>query len=89
MIVKNVSPSAIPGGPYKVSKDSSIVLSGSATDPGGPDEPITFAWDLDGDTVYGETGTEAKHGDEKGATPTFHATGLAAGSTFTVALLRN
>lgn len=36
----------------------------------------TFAWDLDGDDIVGETGAAAARGDEKGPTPTLSAAGL-------------
>lgn len=48
--------------------------------------PLTYAWDLDGDGIFGETGAAATNGDETGANPTFSAAGLAANSIVTVRL---
>jgi hypothetical protein len=84
--VANLPPLAFPGGPYSVPKDGSITLAGSGADAGGPDEPLSFAWDLDGDQAYGESGTGATRGDENGATPTFSALGLRAGTVFVISL---
>src|SRR3712207_7501064 len=36
-----------------------------------------YAWDLDGDGTFGETGVAAARGAETGPTPTFSAAGLA------------
>jgi Ca2+-binding RTX toxin-like protein len=47
---------------------------------------LTFEWDLDGDGVFGETGSGAARGDETTATPTFSAAGLDGPGTFTVRL---
>ncbi|MCI0396416.1 MAG: hypothetical protein L0322_15975, partial [Chloroflexi bacterium] len=38
--------------------------------------PVSLAWDLDGDGLFGETGAAAIRGDEVGATVTFSAAGL-------------
>src|SRR5439155_13565993 len=46
----------------------------------------TYLWDLDGDGVYGETGSGATRGDETGVSPTFLATGLDGPTTFAVGL---
>ena len=78
--VANLPPVAIPGGPYSVAQDGAITLAGSGADPGGPDEPLSFAWDFDGDGIFGETVTA--RGDERGPTPTFSAVGLHAGTVF-------
>jgi hypothetical protein len=43
---------------------------------GDPAEALAFAWDLDGDAVFGETGGAAARGDETGPSPTFVATAL-------------
>src|SRR5207249_932554 len=47
---------------------------------------LTYAWDLDGDGIFGETGTAAANGDETGSRPIFSAAGLDGPSTYTVAL---
>lgn len=45
---------------------------------------LTFEWDLDGDGIFGETGTAAARGDETGANPVFSAAGLDGPGTYTV-----
>jgi hypothetical protein len=78
----NSPPFADAGGPYTVPEGGSIVLDGSgSSDPDQSSASLTYAWDLDGDNVFGEAG-------ETGATPTFSAAGLDGftGSTFTVKL---
>src|SRR6201999_2258550 len=50
-------------------------LNGSATDPAGPADPLTYKWDLDGDGIYGETGSGATRGNEVGASVTYNPTG--------------
>ena len=57
MSVLNVAPTANAGGPYATFEDTPIVLTGSATDPAGAADSLTFKWDLDGDGIFGETGT--------------------------------
>jgi hypothetical protein len=47
---------------------------------------LTYLWDLDGDEIYGETGTLAVRGNEVGPSPAFVAAGLAAGQSVGVAL---
>ncbi len=41
-----------------------------------PADSLSYTWDLDGDGVFGETGTPAGQGNEIGATPTFSAGSL-------------
>ena len=65
--IANVAPTADAGGPYTVAEDGVITLSGSATDPAGTQDPLSYAWDLDGDGQYD---------DATGPTPTFSAAGL-------------
>ncbi len=50
-------------------------------------DSLSYAWDLDGDGVFGETGTSAGHGNEIGATPTFRA-GSLDGPTLVVVSVR-
>jgi len=83
--VVNEPPTADAGGPYTVVAGNAVTLSGSGTDPDGDPQLLTFAWDLDGDGQFGETGTDAARGDETGRTPSFHAAGLAPGD-YTVTL---
>ena len=74
--VDNVPPTAEAGGPYAVDDGATVALAGAASDPAGDDDPITFAWDLDGDGNFGETGAPAERGDETGPAPTFDAAGI-------------
>jgi uncharacterized delta-60 repeat protein len=74
--VENVAPTADAGGPYFTFEDTPITLNGSAFDPAGAADPLTFLWDLDGDNIFGETGAGATRGDEVGANPTFDPDGL-------------
>lgn len=83
--VNNVAPTVNPGGPYVTFDDMPITLAGSATDPAGGLDPLTFAWDLDGDGIFGETGSGATRGNETGASPVFNPAGLSAGN-YTVKL---
>jgi hypothetical protein len=47
---------------------------------------VLYEWDLDGDGVFGETGSSAGRGDEVGVAPTFSAAGLAGPTTWEVSL---
>jgi len=71
--VDNVAPTANAGGPYTADRGFSIPLSGSATDPAGVNDPLTYDWDLDVDGVFGETGAAAACGAENVQNPTFYA----------------
>ncbi len=51
-----------------------------------PSTSVILEWDLDGDGLFGETGTGAARGDEVGATPTFSAAGLNGPTQVTVTL---
>jgi Ca2+-binding RTX toxin-like protein len=73
--VNNVAPTVNAGGPYQTFDDTPITLTGSATDPAGTADPLTYQWDLDGDGIYGETGTAAAHGNEAGASVTYNPNG--------------
>jgi Ca2+-binding RTX toxin-like protein len=73
------------GGPYATFDDTPITLTGTATDPAGAADPLTYKWDLDGDGVFGETGSGATRGNEVGANVTYNPTGLPT-STQTVKL---
>lgn len=51
----NTAPTANAGGPYVISEGDSLNLDASASS--DPDtDPLTYAWDLDNDLVYGEAG---------------------------------
>ena len=52
--VVNVAPTANAGGPYYCRVNSSVQLSGSATDPGA--DTFTYKWDLDNDGIYETNG---------------------------------
>jgi hypothetical protein len=81
------APQANAGGTCTVGSGGTVKLDASGTTSAGQDPAtLTYEWDLDGDKVYGETGTAAANGDEVGMTPTFVANGLAAGTTVTVSL---
>ena len=83
--VQNVAPTANAGGPYATFDDTPITLTGTGTDPAGAADPLTFAWDLDGDNIFGETGVGATRGNEAGASVTYDPNGLPV-STQTVSL---
>jgi PKD domain-containing protein len=65
----NDPPSADAGGPYSVAEGSSITLSASGTDPEG--DPLTYAWDLDGNGTFETPGQSVTFSAPDGpATPT-------------------
>lgn len=76
------APAASAGSLYSVVEGGSATLS--AADSTG--HLLSYAWDLDGDGIFGETGAQAVHGDETGVHPTFLAAGLNGPTTWTVAL---
>jgi hypothetical protein len=83
----NVAPVADAGGPYTVPFGGSLVLAATATDPNGSGDIVSIQWDLDGDGIFGETGSaDAPNGDEVGRTPRFLPTGLPAYSSHTISL---
>ena len=83
----NTPPSANAGGPYLVVRGGTIVLDGSgSSDPEQSNTTLTYAWDLDGDGVYGELGTAAARGNETGVNPTFSAVGMNSVGPITVSL---
>jgi hypothetical protein len=45
--INNVPPTADANGPYSAFVGEAITLTGSATDPGGSFDPLTYTWDLD------------------------------------------
>ncbi len=70
-LVPNADPT-VSAGPFTVAEGSTLALSATAADPNG--DALTYAWDLDGDSVV----------DSTSATPTFDATGLDGPTTVTV-----
>ena len=72
----NAAPTADAGNPYTVVAGFTTQLSGTRSDPNQSVDTLTYEWDLDGDGVYGETGSSAHRGDEVGSAPTFDAFGL-------------
>ncbi|MFK8114585.1 MAG: CARDB domain-containing protein, partial [Rubripirellula sp.] len=83
----NEAPTANAGGTYTVGEGLQVVLDGSnSTDPDLPGDVLTFQWDLDGDGVFGETGSGASLGDETGVAPTFDAGTLDGPTSVQVAL---
>ena len=75
-IQANRPPVAEANGPYTVSEGGSVTLDGTGSHDPDPGDTLTYAWDLDGDGAYGETGPAAARGDEVGVQPTFSAAGL-------------
>ena len=73
--VLNVAPTAEAGGPYTVGEGGTLTLNGSATDPAGSLDSLTYAWDFDGDGQFN---------DATGASPQFSAIGLDDPHTVTV-----
>lgn len=86
VVVANVTPTVALGGPFTIYTGGTASINATATDPGGSSDPITFTWDLDGDGVFGETGTAAARGDEVGATVSFSAAGLTSSGTYSVSV---
>ncbi|MBL8818926.1 MAG: hypothetical protein JNL58_23055 [Planctomyces sp.] len=83
----NTPPVAVAGGPYSVLVGGTIQLSGiQSTDNEQASESLIFEWDLDGDGLFGETGSNALRGDENLVAPVFSATGLPANTEYQVSL---
>lgn len=82
------APEAEAGGPYSVAAGGSVVLDASATlDADQNPATLDYKWDLNGNGIFGETGSAATHGDEVGIHPTFLAGDLPAGSTQILTLM--
>ena len=86
-LIVNRPPTAVAGGPYSVTEGGSVALDGSlSSDPDQTTQTLLYAWDLDDDGIFGESGANAGRGNEVGVSPTFSAVGLDGPSTFTVSL---
>jgi len=48
----NAPPTASAGGPYTTLAGNGVTLAGLGSDPAGALDPLTFAWDLDGDLDF-------------------------------------
>ncbi|MFO0808246.1 MAG: fibronectin type III domain-containing protein [Gemmataceae bacterium] len=80
----NTAPTATAGGPYTLTTSGTVTLAGTRNDADGTVVAPTILWDLDGDGIFGETGSTANRGDEVGTTPTFRGQGLVGPSNFIV-----
>jgi YD repeat-containing protein len=68
-VVENVS----------VSEGGFVGLSAAGSADSAPGAVLTYAWDLNGDGVFGEIGSAATNGDEVGISPVFSSAGLSPG----------
>ena len=73
--------------PFVVGEYGTLTLQLSV-DAFGDQDPsmFTYNWDLDGDGLFGETGSDAANGDEMGATPSFSAIGIDGPASRTVSV---
>jgi hypothetical protein len=71
-LVPNAPPTVDAGGPYNVPEGSSIFLSATGSDPNN--DTLTYAWDLDNDSIFETSGQSA----------TFSAAGLDGPSSHTI-----
>ncbi len=75
ILIRNTAtnqPHADAGAPQTIDKGDIATLDASgSTDPNQSAASLSYAWDLDGDGVYGETGADADNGDETGIHPSF------------------
>ena len=68
-VLLNDPPTAAAGGPYAVDEGSSVTLTAGGTDPEG--DPLSYAWDLDGDGSFETPGqTVAFFGTDGPSSPT-------------------
>ncbi|MFO0820720.1 MAG: putative Ig domain-containing protein [Pirellulales bacterium] len=74
--IANLAPSVFDFGGNFVTTGQSVEIFASAFDPGDPTSELTFAWDLDGDGIFGESGGAAGRGDETGNPVIFNAVNL-------------
>jgi ELWxxDGT repeat protein len=74
------APTADAGVSYTAAPGGVVELDGTASSDPDPGEVLSYAWDLDGDGVFGELGAGADRGDELGPTVEFSADGLGEGT---------
>src|SRR4051812_15051388 len=79
-LYKITPPTPRPGGPYQVEAGQTITLDASQSSSALANGALTYAWDLDGDGSFGETGSAAARGDEIGARPTLSTIDLPPGT---------
>ncbi len=83
----NSSPTTSAGGPYTVVRGGTVTLDASgSSDPDQSNTTLVYSWDLDGDGIFGETGTGAVRGNEVGINPVFSAVGINLASAYPVTL---
>lgn len=81
----NRPPVADAGGPYNVIVGQAVVLDGGLSqDPEGG--ALNYAWDLDGDAIYGESTADSVFGNEQGVTPSFSAAQIVVPEAIQVAI---
>ena len=71
-------------GPYTVPVNGTVTLNGTATDPDQAANTLSYAWDLDGDGIFGEAGAAAANGNETGGSPTYKAGAVTGTKTVTL-----
>jgi ELWxxDGT repeat protein len=68
-------PTAVAGTYTVVEGTSTVLLNGGGSTDIDPTESLTYSWDLNGNGIFGETGSAATNGNETGKTPTYKITG--------------
>jgi ELWxxDGT repeat protein len=79
-LFKLTPPIARTSGPYTIGIGNNVTLEASSSFDPDSSATLSFAWDLDNDGIFGETGSAAAMGDEIGPKPTFKSASIAAGS---------
>ena len=59
---QNRPPMAEANGPYNVPEGGSVTLDGTGSSDPDSGDTLTYAWNLDGDSIYGEAGADAAWG---------------------------
>jgi Ca2+-binding RTX toxin-like protein len=89
ILISNVitqRPHAVITVPQNIEEGMTILEGSASTDPTDTASALTYAWDLDGDGKYGETGQDASFGGEVGISPTFSSPALANDTIFPISL---